>query len=283
MNDPLLPPPPPPPQFIPIWPSASTGSPDAADTPAIPPSFDLGGHRGIPLAPLRWPLALVFGIVVAIVGVGFGSSWLVVRSGVLRGLSVDARVVVLTAVIAVQYLLPILLVAWWARTRGVRFFEAFALRRFDVGVGVSVAMGCAVAGRMVGIQYSVLMQQLGIRAPENLDVTRLFPVSPIGIAATVLASVVIAPLAEEVLFRGVVFAGLRDRWGQLAGILVSSGLFALVHLSAYQFVPVFILGMLLAVLASSTRSIWPSILCHALFNASGVAMLYLLRAAGVLG
>ncbi len=165
-----------------------------------------------------------------------------------------------------QYLLPILLVAWWARTRGVRFFEAFALRRFDVGVGVSVAMGCAVAGRMVGIQYSVLMQQLGIRAPENLDVTRLFPVSPIGIAATVLASVVIAPLAEEVLFRGVVFAGLRDRWGQLAGILVSSGLFALVHLSAYQFVPVFILGMLLAVLASSTRSIWPSILCHALFN-----------------
>ncbi len=244
---------------------------------------DFGGHKGTALAPIRWPIVLQFGIVVVSVALAFGSSWLAYGSDIMHGLLPDARAIVLMGIIVLQYLPPLVFVALWARKRGARLAETFCMRRFDAGAGIGMAIGFAAAARVVGIQYAVVIQRLGIKAPDTPDVTRLFPSSPVGVMATVLVAVVLAPLAEEALFRGVVFAGLRDRWGQTAGVLVSAALFAVVHFSWFQFVPLFLLGVLLAQLVASTRSIWPSVLCHAAFNGSAVALLYVLRAVGVGG
>lgn len=281
MSD-LLPPPPvvpPLPDQLPLMPASAGIVAPSHDMGAI----DFGGHKGTPLTPVGWPWPLMFVLVAVAVASTYGGSWIAYRSGILRDMTPDIRAIALTTIIFLQYLPAIVVAFLWARGRGVGFSEAFAVRRFKLGAGIGMAIGLAFVGRMLGVQYAIFMNRLGVVAPQTPDVTRLFPASPIGVMATILTAVVVAPLAEEAIFRGVVFPGLRERWGQIAGIVVSSALFALIHFQWYQFVPIFLLGVLLAWVTSATRSIWPAIMCHAAFNGSGVALLYLLRALKVGG
>ena len=82
-----------------------------------------------------------------------------------------------------------------------------------------------------------------------------------------LAIVVVAPVAEEVFFRGFVLGGLVAALGDLRAAVVSSALFAVMHASVGTFVPLFAAGMLLAWLYLRTRSIWPPIAAHSTQNA----------------
>lgn len=81
----------------------------------------------------------------------------------------------------------------------------------------------------------------------------------------------VAALVEEVLFRGMLYAWLRKRLGTAVAAIVSALIFTAMHL--YVFVAgiaaaldMFLLAVLLALLFELGRSLWPSILCHALNN-----------------
>lgn len=90
--------------------------------------------------------------------------------------------------------------------------------------------------------------------------------------ATVLGSVALTPVAEEVLFRGVLYQSLRKRGGAAFGITVSALLFAAMHLRPAAAPELFVLGVLLAVAFERTRSLYPSILLHAAYNAVVIAL-----------
>lgn len=62
---------------------------------------------------------------------------------------------------------------------------------------------------------------------------------------TVLYTVCLAPLYEEFFFRGIIFGYLR-RFGKVFAIFLSTFLFGLLHINILQFLPAFLLGMLLA-------------------------------------
>ncbi|KEO84253.1 CPBP family intramembrane glutamic endopeptidase [Tumebacillus flagellatus] len=81
-----------------------------------------------------------------------------------------------------------------------------------------------------------------------------------------LATSVIAPLGEEMLFRGLVQSTVTAKWGNLAGVLLSSLLFALLHADVVLFLPIFVMGILLAVLRRVSDSLWAPIWLHALNN-----------------
>jgi len=79
----------------------------------------------------------------------------------------------------------------------------------------------------------------------------------------------IAPLAEEVLFRGVLYQVLRRRFGQRQAIGLSALAFAVVQLGAGSFglyVVYLFLGVVLAVSFEQTRSLYPAIGLHTLYN-----------------
>ncbi len=80
-----------------------------------------------------------------------------------------------------------------------------------------------------------------------------------------LSAVVIAPLLEEFIFRGIIIHKLELKWGLLPGILISSLLFALLHFR-FDVVPLFVMGLLYAFLYLKSNSLWPSICCHAAYN-----------------
>jgi membrane protease YdiL (CAAX protease family) len=88
----------------------------------------------------------------------------------------------------------------------------------------------------------------------------------IGSRWALLALVVIPPIMEETLYRGVLFGALAGRWGFWVGAVASSALFGLAHGQANVSVYTFILGMLLCWLYARTRSIIPGIILHTLNN-----------------
>ena len=85
--------------------------------------------------------------------------------------------------------------------------------------------------------------------------------------------VLVAPITEELLFRGLLLRGLLRRHSATSAIIVTAFLFALMHVNPWQFLGAFVGGLLLGWWTVSSGSLWPAILGHALNN----AMPYLVR------
>ena len=91
--------------------------------------------------------------------------------------------------------------------------------------------------------------------------------------------VIIAPISEEILFRGYLLGRLRKYVPVWAAVLVTSLLFAIVHFQFNVGVDVFALSILLCVLRITTGRLWPSILLHMIKN--GIAFYFLFINPGV--
>ncbi|OGX39783.1 MAG: hypothetical protein A3C53_05455 [Omnitrophica WOR_2 bacterium RIFCSPHIGHO2_02_FULL_68_15] len=77
---------------------------------------------------------------------------------------------------------------------------------------------------------------------------------------------VVGPVAEEIVFRGVVYAALRRRWGVRWGLAGSAVLFAGLHADPLAFGPILVLGLLLGWLYEQTGSLLPSMTVHVAHN-----------------
>ncbi len=77
---------------------------------------------------------------------------------------------------------------------------------------------------------------------------------------------VIAPIVEELIFRGIILQGLRRNYNSFVAVFMSALLFALYHLNPWQFPATFILGLLLGAIVLKTNSVVLSILGHSINN-----------------
>jgi membrane protease YdiL (CAAX protease family) len=77
---------------------------------------------------------------------------------------------------------------------------------------------------------------------------------------------VIAPVVEELIFRGIILQGLRKNYNAFVSVVMSALLFALFHLNPWQFPATFVLGLLLGWIMIRTNNIILSILGHSINN-----------------
>ena len=137
----------------------------------------------------------------------------------------------------------------------------------DVGYAalplVAVACGCTLLA--AGLSWGLATVGFAMNAEA---------VPPIpGVASSlfvpsVLGSILLVPVAEEVLFRGILYQALRQRTGVAIAALVSAVGFAALHAqpspsAAIVFLP---MGILFAVAFERTHSLYPSMLMHAAYN-----------------
>jgi hypothetical protein len=99
---------------------------------------------------------------------------------------------------------------------------------------------------------------------------------PLALGCFALTAMVLAPLFEETLFRGVLLPVLGNRWGGAAGVAASALVFGLAHLSLGELVPLVVLGLGLGWLRLRSGRLGPCVLMHGLWNGFTFANLLLL-------
>jgi membrane protease YdiL (CAAX protease family) len=128
---------------------------------------------------------------------------------------------------------------------------------------------------IVAMLWEFLLKNLGLStAPQELiEILRSGDNLPYLIALVFLA-IVVAPISEELFFRGGIFRFLYQRFPSWIAILISSILFATVHGNWLSFLPLVLLGSLLCLLTQKSGSIKPSIFLHALFNLHSIIFIF---------
>jgi hypothetical protein len=193
----------------------------------------------------------------------------------------------LWAILIFLALLPVLLVpaVWLLHDRGELTLIAvfFAAALIAVAAAVSPmgwlalpALGfCAVGWRPVVLGVvvtevlSVAVSHLGIE-PEGMKEISRIAREPALFTASLLAMAGLAPLVEELVFRGLLYGWLAGRWGTLIGWLVSSLAFAAAHIEWKHIILVLPLGLWFGWLRRRTGSLWPSLVSHIVNN--GIAV-----------
>ncbi len=94
---------------------------------------------------------------------------------------------------------------------------------------------------------------------------------------TVVLACVVGPIAEEFFFRGVLYSALRRRTSRVVAMLISGVLFSLIHTNPVGFLPIMVLGCLLANLYERTGSLASSIFVHILHNTFLMSMALVMR------
>lgn len=207
------------------------------------------------------------GLVVLLGALFFAASLLLERAlgfSVWRRLSPAGRTIGLSLAEAIL-LLP---VGLFALGRGARLPD-LGLRPFAPGRAVARAFGALVLIALFNWLYAALLQQVGLQVqPEVLP---FFGLGTQGLLLALVAAGLVAPVAEELFFRGFLYPGLIQRLGRTGASLASALAFALAHVLPTTILPLFVIGLLLNWLYDQTGSIWPGMGLHAVLN--GLALL----------
>ena len=86
------------------------------------------------------------------------------------------------------------------------------------------------------------------------------------LVSLLLFGIIIAPIIEEIIFRGFFQPALKNALGGRYAIVAGASLFAAVHMDAFAFLQIFILGILLGYLYEKTKTLAASIVVHILHN-----------------
>lgn len=173
------------------------------------------------------------------------------------------------ALLAVSWLFvfrPRALVGWpsWSGP------DPAAAIRSGLGWGLLAWIGATA----VSVIVVVVLEQFGIEADPQAAEQALFVVDP---WLAVVAIVILAPVAEEVFFRGVVFNAWLREGGPRYAFIGSSLLFMVLHLSVAAAVPIFLLGLALAWIYRRTGNLLAPIAMHATVNGISVVLALLAR------
>lgn len=154
-------------------------------------------------------------------------------------------------------------------TLGLDRRQFLALRRPTswaraAGISALVIVAVLIVGAAVA-PFGNPEQEQGL-IPERWDPDRIAQ-----FVAFAVVVIVVAPIVEELMFRGVGYA-LLERFGRAAAIVLVGIAFGLMHGLVAGFPVIATFGIGLAYLRARTRSIYPCILLHASFNAAGLAI-----------
>ena len=220
----------------------------------------------LPAASWRWPLALI-GLIV-----GAAPQALLTVAALLAGPSTSSSAGSISAGSAIALALGSLvlygweaLAAWLFSLRSAgRSLVLWGFRRPTKAYFWVVPVG------LIAVYAFSLAHDLIVN-PKQQAIISDFPHTTLGAAMFVLVAVVMAPLFEEVIFRGFLFRGFANSWGWVWGALASAAIFGAAHLQLDVFLPLAALGFVLAWAYHRTGSLWTCITMHALFNLIAVA------------
>jgi membrane protease YdiL (CAAX protease family) len=146
----------------------------------------------------------------------------------------------------------------------------------DLGIRKPKRHDIAMAFAGVGAAF-VLTSLTGVVAQAlthrqiHQDTIKIFMNLPLsGQIIGAIAAIIVAPIAEELFFRGVIFNALSIYMPKIGAIIISGIIFGLAHGQMDVVPELAVTGMVLATVYDNTRCIWSNMLSHAMFNSISV-------------
>jgi membrane protease YdiL (CAAX protease family) len=130
----------------------------------------------------------------------------------------------------------------------------------------SLGLG-AIAGAALGLfcrGYVAVLHNFSFAA-QVIDKSRLQMADPAWHISYAIAAVAFAPFAEEYLFRGLLYRALDREWGGWRAIIGSAAFFAIYH-PPLAWLPVGLVGVANALIFKKTRSLFPAVVLHMIYN-----------------
>ncbi len=266
----------------------------------------LGYGRERPLLAPRWSVAdIILGLQAVLAGIIAGSVPFFVLVEILAGIRHRHHLdgtplwlkygLMLLPLMLIQQaaliLVPLLVVRWKYRLPaneaalelGLRGGALPWRRAVLLGLAAAVVVLPLSAGLETGVQWALAHHWIPLESAlremsRDADaVTYIAEIrrSPVAMAIAFLLIGLLAPVAEEVFFRGFAYRALRERFGVTAGILLSGLLFAAIHGNPLALLPLWAIGALLAVLRERTGSLLAPIALHCANNSLAILALLL--------
>lgn len=151
-----------------------------------------------------------------------------------------------------------------------RQVESYGRKRINGRAAAwSLVMGVGLFLFTVGANglFQMLLEPWGIQPVE----TQLPPTDGWRILSALVLIVIVPPITEETLFRGVLLNAWRPM-GRARAILLTSLLFALFHFDAASMPAIFLLACFLGVAAYDLHTVYPSMIAHAVHNLISLAL-----------
>lgn len=168
------------------------------------------------------------------------------------------------------------------RRRGIGWADAFGARR-RAAVRAAGAGFVGYLAAMPLLLFYTGVYQFALKAAgmdvQPQGVTMAFTLDdPLWVRAYLFVlAIALAPLLEEVLFRGMLLPLLLRRWGAGAAVVVVSVLFALIHFHVPSLVPLFVVAAACSLAYIATGSILVPVALHGIFNAVNLGLLMVIQ------
>lgn len=207
-------------------------------------------------------IVLVLGIV-AELAVGIAAA-----SG---GLDIAGSGRALVVVILASQAAKLAVLFWWLRRRGRPLWPLLGpIRPQWRHVPIGVALG--VVGVLVVFVVSAMVASLVPgAAPPSQALVEEFGSDPVTIVGIIIASVVFAPVQEELTYRSLLFQSTRARIGLPGGLVLSALVFAAAHVEVWNaptaMVSLTVLALWFAAIFHQTGTLVVPVVAHATFNA----------------
>ena len=167
-------------------------------------------------------------------------------------------------------------ITWWAVARkGNGLVRDLGLRLMPRDAPLGLAIGAATQAFLVPLLYFPILRLLD-ESPDDVaeEARRLTDkASGLGVVLLIVVVVLVAPVVEEIFYRGLLLRSLERRLGDGWALVVSSAVFGVAHLQALQLPALVLFGLVAGALAQRHRRLGPSIFAHIAFNAVTVIVL----------
>ncbi len=182
-------------------------------------------------------------------------------------------------ILAVIALVPLAMISLRGSLRVFFGLNVAGLKKAMIIGPVVVLVMFVMLGLLQAVGYEAFLESIFGKLDKQEPVKMVLEANdPALLFSLGIAAVVMAPLIEEIVFRGYLYPAMRHFTGKHFAAIFSAIIFAAIHGNVMALLPLCILGWVMAVSFEKSRSLWVPIVIHAIFNGSQFGIMLLLKA-----
>ncbi len=192
----------------------------------------------------------------------------------------QARTVQIILVMVTTYLIILFVVLYFSLVKYGLDWKDLGFRKFSLFRGILLGILWFIIIRVLvfiyGLAISLIASITRVNPPEEIAnrIPDAFGAGYSGLLIAIVIAVIIAPVVEEMFFRGFLYPAFKRRIGVGWAIFITAVIFGISHASPWLMVPTAIIGGCLAYLYEKEGSLGPPIILHSLNNLVSIIIVY---------